>query len=174
MKWMVTMAKRLPNEHEAIKGAGVATTTAVSLLSAADLAADADSYGIARSLAVLALEESVKARTLGAIAAAAAQGRHPGFSDDDMRKIVYSGHRERHAAGFEQHIAATYPDVYGKIMLGMSVDAADAAKIAELADLLDAANSWKQPASTATLTQIRGRGLHRAASPRWSSRRSAR
>jgi AbiV family abortive infection protein len=141
---MVTMAKRLPNEHEAIKGAGVATTTAVSLLSAADLAADADSYGIARSLAVLALEESVKARTLGAIAAAAAQGRHPGFSDDDMRKIVYSGHRERHAAGFEQHIAATYPDVYAKIMLGMSVDAADAAKIAELADLLDAANSWKQ------------------------------
>ena len=138
------MAKRLPNEHEAIKGAGVATTTAVSLLSVADLAADADSYGIARSLAVLALEESVKARTLGAIAAAAAQGRHPGFSDDDMRKIVYSGHRERHAAGFEQHIAATYPDVYGKIMLGMSVDAAHAAKIAELAGLLDAANSWKQ------------------------------
>jgi AbiV family abortive infection protein len=141
---MVIMAKRLPDEREAIEGAGVATTTAASLLSTADLAADVDSFGIARSLAVLALEESVKARTLGAIAAAAAQGRPPGFSDDDLRKIVYSGHRERHAAGLEQHVAATFPDIYGKIMLGMSVDAADAAKVAELAGLLDAANSWKQ------------------------------
>jgi AbiV family abortive infection protein len=75
---MVIMAKRLPDEREAIEGAGVATTTAASLLSTADLAADVDSFGIARSLAVLALEESVKARTLGAIAAAAAQGRPPG------------------------------------------------------------------------------------------------
>jgi AbiV len=76
-KWMVIMAKRLPNEHEAIEGAGVATATAARLLSGADLLADVGSYGIARSLAVLALEESVKARTLGAIAAAAAQGCRP-------------------------------------------------------------------------------------------------
>jgi hypothetical protein len=48
---------------------------------------------------VLALEESVKVRTLGAIAVAASHGGRPGFSDDDLRKIVYSGHRERHDAG---------------------------------------------------------------------------
>lgn len=138
------MAKRLPDEHEAIEGAGVATASAVGLLSAADLLAEVGTYGIARSLAVLALEESVKGRTLGAIAAAAAQGRRPGFSDDDLRKIVYSGHRERHAAGLIQHVAATFPDVYGKVMLGMSVDAGEAVGIGELAELLAAANSWKQ------------------------------
>jgi AbiV family abortive infection protein len=141
---MVIMAKRLPDEREAIEGAGVATATAANLLNSADVVADTASYGIARSLAVLALEESVKARTLGAIAAAAAQGRPPGFSDDDLRKIVYSGHRERHAVGLVQHVAAAFPDVYGKVMPGMSVGAADAAKISELAGLLAAANSWKQ------------------------------
>jgi len=62
---MVIMAKRLPDEHEAIEGAGVATATAASLLNGADLLAGVGSHGIARSLAVLALEESVKARTLG-------------------------------------------------------------------------------------------------------------
>jgi AbiV family abortive infection protein len=120
---MVIMAKRLPNEREAIKGAGVATATAARLLSGADLLADVGSYGIARSLAVLALEESVKARTLGAIAAAAAQGSRPGFSDDELRKIVYSGHRERHVAGLIQHVAAAFPDIYGRVMLGVSVGA---------------------------------------------------
>jgi AbiV family abortive infection protein len=141
---MVIMTKRLPDEPEAVEGAGVATATAANLLTGADLVAGAGSYGIARSLAVLALEESVKARTLGAIAAAAAQGRRPGFSDDDLRKIVYSGHRERHAAGLIQHVAAAFPDIYGKVMLGMAVGAADAAKIEELAALLAAANPWKQ------------------------------
>jgi hypothetical protein len=43
-----------------------------------------------------------------------------------------------------QHVAAAFPDLYGRVMLGISVGAADAAKIAELAGLLDAANGWKQ------------------------------
>jgi AbiV family abortive infection protein len=93
---------------------------------------------------VLALEESVKTRTLGAIAVAASHKGRPGFSDDDLRKIVYSGHRERHDAGFVQHVAATFPDAYGRGMLGMSADAEDAAKIGELRGLLAAANSAKQ------------------------------
>jgi AbiV family abortive infection protein len=144
MKRMVIMAKRLPDEREAIEGAGVATATAAGLLYGADLLADAGSHGIARSLAVLALEESVKARTLGAITVAASHGGQPGFSDDDLRKIVYSGHRERHDAGFVQHVAATFPDAYGRIMLGMSVGTEDAAKIKELRGLLTVANSAKQ------------------------------
>jgi len=144
MKWMVIMAKRLPDEREAVEGAGVATATAAGLLGGADLLAQAGNYGIARSLAVLAMEESVKARTLGAIAAAAAQGRRPGFSDDDLRKIVYSGHRERHAAGLVQHVAAALPGVYAKVMLGMAVGAEEAANVGELAGLLAAANSGKQ------------------------------
>ena len=102
------------------------------------------SYGIARSLAVLALEESVKARTLGAIAAVAAQGSRPGFSDDDLRRIVYSGHRERHAAGLIQHVAAAFPDVYGRVMLGGRDSAGEAVGIGELVGVLTEANSWKQ------------------------------
>ena len=137
------MAKRLPDKREAIEGAGVAAAAAAGLLSGADLLAGAGSYGI-RSLAVLAMEESVKARTLGAIAVAASYGGRPGFSDDDLRKIVYSGHRERHDAGFVQHVAATFPDAYGGVMLGMSAGTEDAAKIEELRGLLAAANSAKQ------------------------------
>ena len=56
---------------------------------------------------MLALEETVKARTLGAIAAAAAQGRSPGFSDQDLRKIFYSGHRERNRANGSTGIGGT-------------------------------------------------------------------
>jgi AbiV len=84
------------------------SAAAVGLLSDADLVAGVASFGTALALAVLALEVSVKARTLGAIAAAAAQGRPPGFSDEELRKIVYSGHRERHDAGFLQHVAAAF------------------------------------------------------------------
>ena len=46
LKWMVIMAKRLPNEHEAIKGAGAATATAAGLLSGADLLAGVGGYGV--------------------------------------------------------------------------------------------------------------------------------
>lgn len=141
---MVIMAKRLPDKREAIEGAGVAAAVAADLLSGADLLAGTGSYGIARSLAVLAMEESVKARTLGAIAVAASHGGRRGFSDDDLRKIMYSGHRERHDAGFVQHVAATFPDAYGRVMLGMSAGTEDAAKIEELRGLLAAANSAKQ------------------------------
>jgi len=51
---------------------------------------------------------------------------------------------ERHDAGFVQHVAATFPDAYGKVMLGMSVGAEAAAKIGGLRRLLAAANSAKQ------------------------------
>lgn len=72
-------AKRLPDEHEAAEGAPLAAANAVDLLGDADRLADAGRYRSAMSLAVFAFEESVKARTLGTIAAAAAQGRSPGF-----------------------------------------------------------------------------------------------
>ncbi|MGH3202099.1 MAG: AbiV family abortive infection protein [Streptosporangiaceae bacterium] len=138
------MAKRLPDEHEAIEGAGTASATAAGLLKDADLLASTGSYRTAVSLAVLGFEESVKARTLGAIAAAASMGRSPGFSDDDLRKIIYTGHSQRHAAGFVQHVAAAFPGVYGKLMLGMPVSAEGTAMLEELAGLLSTANAGKQ------------------------------
>jgi hypothetical protein len=128
--WMVIMAKRLPDEREAIEGAGVAVATASGLLRDADLLASAGSYGSAVSLAVLGFEESVKARSLGAIAAAAGMGRRPGISDDTLRKIIYSGHRERHTVGFIQYVAAASPGAYGNLMLGMPISAEDTAMLA--------------------------------------------
>jgi AbiV family abortive infection protein len=93
---------------------------------------------------VLAFEESVKARTLGAIMSAAAQGRPVGFSDEGLRKIIYDNHRARHAAGFLQHLAAASPDVYGKWMLGMAITPAETSALQELAELLTSANTKKQ------------------------------
>jgi hypothetical protein len=57
---------------------------------------------------------------------------------------VYNGHRERHAAGLIQHVAVAFPDVYGRVMLGMSVGAGEAVGIGELVGMLTEANSWKQ------------------------------
>jgi 5,10-methylene-tetrahydrofolate dehydrogenase/methenyl tetrahydrofolate cyclohydrolase len=71
----VNVAKRLPDEREAVEGAKVASATAAGLLKDADLLAGAGRYGRAVSLAVLGFEEAVKARTLGAIAAAASVGQ---------------------------------------------------------------------------------------------------
>jgi len=136
--------KRLPNEQEAACGAVMAATNAADLLSDADVLAAAGRHGRALSLAVLAFEESVKARTLGAIVAAARQGRPPGFSDDDLRKIIYSSHEARHSAGLLQHLAAAYPDVYGKLMLGMVIDPAETAVLQKLTGLAASANAGKQ------------------------------
>ena len=61
------------------------------------------------------------------IAAAAAQGRTPGFTQDDLQKIIYSSHQARHEAGLKQHLAATDPNLYGRLMLGMATSPAETA-----------------------------------------------
>jgi AbiV family abortive infection protein len=137
-------AKRLPNEQEATRGTVIAAANAAQLLHSADLLAAAAHYGTAVALAVLAFEESVKARTLGAIVGAARQGRLVGFNDDDLRKIIYYSHESRHFAGFFQHLAAAYPNVYGKIMLGIAIDPADAPTVLKLSLLAATANAGKQ------------------------------
>jgi AbiV family abortive infection protein len=137
------VAKRLPNEQEAMKGAELAAANAAGLLGDADVLAAAERYGSAVSLAVLSFEESVKGRTLGAIAAAAAQGRAPGFSDDLLRKVIYSGHEERHAIGLVQHVAAAFPGDYLQLMLGMPLAADKAAMLEELGEVVASANAGK-------------------------------
>ena len=114
-------AKRLPSEREAACGVAMAAANAADLLGDADLLAVAGHYSRALSMVVLAFEESVKARTLGAIVSSAAQGRTPGFSDSDLRGIIYNNHQARHAAGFFQHLAAMSPDIYGKLMFGIAI-----------------------------------------------------
>ena len=86
----------------------------------------------------------MKARTLGAITAVAAQGRSPGFSDDALLKIIYNGHQARHHAGLLQHVAASSPNVYGKSTLGIALSADETATLQELDDLVASANARKQ------------------------------
>jgi AbiV family abortive infection protein len=136
------MVKRLPDEVEAATGAKIAAESAAGLLSDADRLASAGSYGRALSLAVLAFEESVKARTLAAIVAA--HGGPLGFTDEDLRKIIYNNHQTRHSAGLLQHLAVAHPNIYGKLMFGMAVDSAEAAAVKKLTDLIAPANAGKQ------------------------------
>jgi AbiV len=60
----------------------IASATAAGLLKDADILAGAGSYGTATSPTTLGFEESVKARTLAAIAAIASAGHRPGFRED--------------------------------------------------------------------------------------------
>jgi AbiV family abortive infection protein len=140
----VMVAKRLPDETEALEGAAVSLANAGRLLRDADLLAGAGSTGTAVSIVVLAFEEAVKARTLGAIALAAAAGTRPGFSDDDLRKIVYGGHQARHAAGFLQHLVAASPGVYGNLLFGMPLPSDALDGVRELVEVVSSANDSKQ------------------------------
>jgi AbiV family abortive infection protein len=140
----VMVAKRLPDEKEAIEGAVVSLANAARLLGDADLLAGAGSTGTAVSIVVLAFEEAVKARTLGAIAAAAAVGTQPGFTEDGLRKIVYSGHQTRHAAGFLQHLAAASPGIYGNLILGIPLPPDAINEVRELVEVVSSANDSKQ------------------------------
>jgi AbiV family abortive infection protein len=144
------------------KVADVGAMVAAGLLSDANILAAVGSHGRALSLAVLAFEESVQARALGAIVASAAQGRQPGFAEDDLRRIIYSGHRARHAAGFLQYLASEYPGIYGKAMLGISISSSEAAALQDVAGLLAAANAGSSRACTPISTRIPGHGRRRA------------
>ena len=55
-------------------------------------------------MAILALEEAVKSRALMAIVAVGGTSQALGFSEDDLRAIVYSSHRLRHSLGFMQDL----------------------------------------------------------------------
>lgn len=136
--------KRLPDKTEAATGAKLAAANARALLDGADRLAGDRQYGSAGALAVLALEEAVKARTLGAIVAAAAQGRQPGFSETDLTKIIYKSHKHRHDAGLIQHIAANQPKIYHKLMLGQELSPVEKTAMANLIELLASADVRKQ------------------------------
>jgi AbiV family abortive infection protein len=134
--------KPLPTPAEAAAGVVITAANAANLLSDADLLAAAERFSTALSLTVLAFEESVKTRTLGAIMMA--DGGPLGFSDGGLRKIIYGSHRARHFAGFLQHLAAATPHVYGKVMLGMALTPAEAAALPRLIKLVGQANAKKQ------------------------------
>lgn len=149
-------SQRLPDEREAVVGAVAAAANAAGLLGDADLLAGVGRYGSALSLAVLAFEEAVKARSLGAIAASAAQGREPGFSEDTLRRVIYRGHQARHEAGLLQHVAAAFPMIYGKLMLGIAATPGEISVLGEFADLLNSANARKQAGFYADFDPVSG------------------
>ncbi|HZU16320.1 MAG TPA: AbiV family abortive infection protein [Candidatus Dormibacteraeota bacterium] len=121
--------KRLPDKDEAARGVRLAADNAAGLLSDADTLAATGRYSSALSLVVLAFEESVKARTLGAIVAAAAVGLPVGFNDRTLRQVIYSGHKIRHRVGAIQHLAVT---------------SAEEPMVSELARIISSMNTAKQ------------------------------
>ncbi|MEU4499239.1 AbiV family abortive infection protein [Streptomyces sp. NPDC023998] len=131
---------RLPDQGEAVVGLKLATDTARRLLDSAQLLAAGQHYGPARSLAVLAFEESVKARTLAHIAEA---GGGVIFSEDDLKKIIFSGHTERHRTGFYQHMVSEYPAALFKALAGLKVEADEVKAVTEWSELKDSANATK-------------------------------
>jgi len=96
----------LPTTEQARDGGIVAAMNARYLLDAAIVLAGQDYPGPAVSLAVLALEEAVKGRALlGRVAVARTPGARYGFTDDQLRRLIYGpGHGLRHAAGLFQHM----------------------------------------------------------------------
>jgi len=90
-------------------GEPVAAMNAHELLDAAKLLADKQFFGPAVSLTVLAFEEAAKGRALlglVAVARAAAPRSSYGFTDDQLRTLIYGPrHGLRHAAGLRQHLS---------------------------------------------------------------------
>ncbi|WP_042404768.1 AbiV family abortive infection protein [Streptacidiphilus carbonis] len=132
---------RLPEPGEAVVGLKLAADTARRLLDGAQLLAAGQHYGPARSLAVLAFEESVKARTLAHMADPGEDGVI--FSEDVLKKIIFSGHVERHDTGFYQQMVSQYPAALFAALAGLKVEADDVKAVAEWSALKDSANADK-------------------------------
>ncbi|MEU8512627.1 AbiV family abortive infection protein [Kitasatospora sp. NPDC048722] len=133
--------KRLPTQDEAAIGLKIAAANAREMLDSADLVAAGQLFGQAAALAVLAFEESVKSRTLAAVAVG---GQHIAFTEDALSKIIYSGHKERHTAGFYQHLFTEHPGIFSKALTGHQLKADEGTLVTELLELLDSANRKKQ------------------------------
>ena len=161
--------KRLPDSQEALAGVRVATATARAHLTAADILAEREFYGQAAALAVLAYEESVKARALAAIAVA---GNRVALVEDTLVQIIYSGHKARHVAGLVQHLAAAHPNIYGTLVLGGTLTVTQMTDMTTLADMVDSANSLKQSGFSPTSIRIQANGRLRPASADRNSRAS--
>lgn len=139
-KGLIMPTKRLPTPSEARTGAEAAADNASELLRAADALAAESLYGSATSMAVLAFEESVKARALMAIFATGGPGAALGFSEAELRGIIYNSHRLRHGAGFLQDMQS----VLIPMVLGQMPSPSEQQQLADAARILATANDAKQ------------------------------
>lgn len=99
----------IPTPEQAQQGAIIAAENAEDLVEQAGaLLAASRPKGAAVSLLVVALEEAVKARTLMAMVQVARnQGSRLGFTEENLRDIIFRGHGIRHAAAFFQSMSPT-------------------------------------------------------------------
>jgi AbiV family abortive infection protein len=158
------MARRLPTASEAQQGAEAASNNAKDLLTSADLLAEHDLYGPATSMAILSLEEAVKSRALMAIVAVGGTRNFGGarmalgFTEDDLRGIIYRSHRTRHIAGFMQDLQGTLflmiifeqmpsADVQELILeiARIAIEANESKQRGFYVDLDEATSAWKTP-----------------------------
>ena len=97
----------LPTTEQAREGGIVAATNALDLLQGAKALAEKQLFGQAVSLSVLAFEEATKGRALlGLLAVARNPGSKYGFTNDQLRTLIYGPrHGFRQAAGLWQHMS---------------------------------------------------------------------
>jgi AbiV family abortive infection protein len=123
--------KRLPTQIEALDGLKRTAANARQMLKSADAAAGIGNYGPAVALTVLGLEESIRARTLGALAVV--ELVHVAIPEDTLRKVIYQGHQEWHEVGLVQHL---FSDLHTPNF--------DATQVQKAQTLLQDANRFKQ------------------------------
>jgi hypothetical protein len=68
----------------------------------------------------------------------------PGFTADTLRKIILQRSPGPARCRFIQHVAATYPGIDGKLMLGMAFAPREVVMLQELAGLVASTNAGKQ------------------------------
>jgi AbiV family abortive infection protein len=103
---MTTPGRRLPTPDEARAGAVVAADNAEALLNAGGWLGMQHAFGHGAALLVLSLEEAVKARALmAAWRVSTMPGSRLGFTDEQLRKIIFRSHGLRHAAAFLQGLS---------------------------------------------------------------------
>ena len=96
------MPRALPEAKDAYEGGEAAILNAESLLEAAKASAEKGNLGVAVGLAVLALEEAVKARALFGFLMARKMGAPFGLSDKAFEDLLYRNHALRHILAFWQ------------------------------------------------------------------------
>ncbi len=104
---MASPQRPLPTRDQARSGAVIAADNSEALLNAAGALGMQRDFGHGAALLVLALEEAVKARALMAMwRVSTMPGSRLGFTDEQLRQIIFRSHGLRHAAAFLQGLSS--------------------------------------------------------------------
>lgn len=99
------MARPLPEAKDALAGGTAAIFNAENLIESAEIVAERGNFGAAIALAVLGVEEAVKARVLFGVLTATKFGAPFGLKDKAFRDTLFHNHALRHVLAFLQEMS---------------------------------------------------------------------